>query len=83
MKKGDGSRIRRAYVAAVAPAFTMPDPPTRRRLAELADVTNALCAARCSAQLAGLETREFVVRELLLAVIDQIDRAAVIVGRLV
>ena len=67
----------------MAPTFTMPDPPARRRLAALADVNNALCAARCSAQLAGLETSEFVVRELLLAVIDQIDRAAVIVRRLV
>ena len=67
----------------MAPTFRMPDPPTRRRLAALAEVNNALCAARCSAQLAGLETGEFVVRELLLAAIDQIDRAAVIVRRLV
>ena len=67
----------------MAPTFTMPDPPTRRHLAALAEINNALCAARCSAQLAGLETGEFVVRELLLAVIDQIDRAAVIVRRLV
>jgi len=60
----------------------MPDPLTRRRLAALADVNNALCAARCSAQLAGLETGEFLVRELLLTVIDQIDRAAVMAQRL-
>jgi len=49
----------------------------------LADVNNALCAARCSAQLAGLESGEFLTRELLLAVIDQIDRAAVMVRRLI
>ncbi|PYO98853.1 MAG: hypothetical protein DMD61_08805 [Gemmatimonadetes bacterium] len=62
--------------------MTMPDPLTRRRLAALADVNNALCAARCSAQLAGLETGEFLVRELLLTVIVQIDRAAVMARRL-
>ena len=61
----------------------MPDPATRRRLAALADVNNALCAARCSAQLAGLESGEFIVRELLLTVIEQIDRAAVMARRLV
>jgi hypothetical protein len=61
----------------------MPDPVTRRRLAVLADVNTALCAARCSAQLAGLESSEFLTRELLLAVIDQIDRAAVMVRRLI
>lgn len=66
----------------MAPTVTMPDPLTRRRLAALADVNNALCAARCSAQLAGLETGEFLVRELLLTVIDQIDRAAVMARRL-
>jgi len=67
----------------VAPTFTMPDPVTRRRLAALADLTNALSGARCAAQLAGLETGEFLVRELLLRVIDQIDRAAVMARRLV
>ncbi|HEV2750309.1 MAG TPA: hypothetical protein VGV12_07290 [Gemmatimonadales bacterium] len=66
----------------MAPAFTMPDPATRRRLAALADVNNALCAARCAAQLAGRETGEFLVRELLLTVIDQIDRAAAALRRL-
>jgi nitrogen-specific signal transduction histidine kinase len=61
----------------------MPDPVTGRRLAALADLTNALGGARCAAQLAGLETDEFLVRELLLRVIDQIDRAAVVARRLV
>lgn len=54
----------------------MPDPETAWRQAVLNDVMNALCVARCSAQLAGYETGEFVVRELLLTVIQQIDRAA-------
>ncbi|HYL54741.1 MAG TPA: hypothetical protein VEU73_04090 [Gemmatimonadales bacterium] len=67
----------------MAPRFTMPDPVTQRRRAVLADVNNALCAARCSAQLAGLESGEFLTRELLLAVIDQIDRVAVMVRRLI
>ena len=67
----------------MVPTFTMPDPVTRRRLAALADLNNALGGARCAAQLAGLETGEFLVRELLLRVIDQIDRAAVVARRLV
>lgn len=67
----------------MAPVFTMPDPVTRRRLAALADLNNALGGARCAAQLAGLEAGEFLVRELLLLVIDQIDRAAVMARRLV
>lgn len=61
----------------------MPDPATRRRSAALGEVVDALCAARCSARLAGLETRDFLVRELLLTVIEQIDRAATIARRLV
>jgi hypothetical protein len=66
----------------VNPTYKMPDVTALRRAAIVADVNNALCAARCSAQLAGLETREFVVRELLLTVIAQIDRAAAAVRRL-
>jgi len=54
----------------------MPDPERQRRLAAEAELNNALCVARCSAQLAGSETGDFVVRELLLTVIQQIDRAA-------
>jgi len=53
----------------------MLDAATRRREAELAEVARALAAARCAARLAGLGTDEFVVRELLLGVIDEINRA--------
>ncbi len=54
----------------------MLDAAVRRREAELAEVARALAGARCAARLAGLGTSEFVVRELLLTVIQQIDRAA-------
>ncbi len=67
----------------MTPAYQMPDDATRRRQATLADVSNALCAARCAAQLAGAETGSFVVRELLLTVIQQVDHAAVTLRRLV
>jgi len=60
----------------------MPDPARWHREATLAEVNGALGGARCSAQLAGSETDEFVVRELLLTVIQQIDRAAAAVRRL-
>jgi hypothetical protein len=66
----------------VTPTFVMPDPTTRRRVAALAEIADALCCARCSARLAGLETREYLVRELLLAVIEQVDHAAAIARRL-
>jgi len=58
------------------PTYRMPDPAGRRRVATLAEIADALASARCSARLAGCETGEFVVRELLLRVIEQIDRAA-------
>lgn len=67
---------------AMSPAYRMPDDATRRRQATVAEVNAALCAARCSAEFAGLESNEFVVRELLLTVIAQIDRAAGAVRRL-
>ena len=54
----------------------MLDATARRREADLAEVAHALAAARCAARLAGRGTGEFVVRELLLTVIQQIDRAA-------
>jgi len=54
----------------------MLDATARRREADLAEVAHALAAARCAARLAGLGAGEFVVRELLLTVIQQIDRAA-------
>jgi len=53
-----------------------------RALATIAEINNALCAARCSTQLAGMETEEFVVRELLLTTLQQIDRAAEAIRRL-
>jgi hypothetical protein len=67
---------------SVTPTYRMPDAETAWRRAVLNDVMNALCVARCSAQLAGYETQEFVVRELLLTVIQQIDRAATAARRL-
>ena len=60
----------------------MPDPESAWRRALLNEAMNALCVARCSAQLAGYETQEFIVRELLLTAIQQIDRAAAAVRRL-
>ena len=65
----------------MTPLHSMPDPETAWRHALLNEVMNALCVARCSAQLAGYETQEFVVRELLLTAITQIDRAATALRR--
>lgn len=69
-------------MALVTPSYRMPDPETAWRRAVLNEAMNALCVARCSAQLAGYETQEFVVRELLLTAIQQIDRAAATLRRL-
>ena len=66
----------------MTPTWTMPDPAESAHLATIAEINNALCAARCSAQLAGMETEEFVVRELLLTTLQQIDRAAAAIRRL-
>jgi len=66
----------------MSPTYRMPDPVTRRREAGIADVGRTLAAARCAARLAGLRTGEFVVRELLITVIQQIDRAAEAARRL-
>ena len=66
----------------MTPLFAMPDAATRRRAAALAELADALEAARCSARLAGVESEDFLVRELLLAVIEQLGRAAGIVRRL-
>jgi hypothetical protein len=60
----------------------MLDAATRRRQAEIAEVAHALAAARCAARLAGLGTGEFVVRELLLGAIEEINRAERAVSRL-
>ena len=60
----------------MAPTYRMPDDPGRGRRAALVELDAALRAARCAAGLAGLATGEFAVRELLLTVVAQIDRAA-------
>jgi hypothetical protein len=60
----------------------MPHPPGLWVQATVAEISDALHAARCAAELAGLETEEFVVRELLLTVVQQIDRATSAVRRL-
>jgi len=66
----------------MAPTYRMPDPQRRCDEATTAEIHDALSAARCSAELAGMATEEFVVRELLLTVIQQIDRAAAAARRL-
>lgn len=66
----------------MTPAYRLPEPDAAWRRAVLNEVMNALCVARCSVQLAGYETEEFVVRELLGAALQQIDRAAAAARRL-
>jgi len=66
----------------VSPTVTMPHGPDRLRQAAMAELNNALCAARCAAQLAGMESGDFGVKELLLTTLAQIDRAAVVARRL-
>ena len=60
----------------------MPNPQGLCDEATAAEIRDALGAARCSAHLAGMATEEFVVRELLLTVIQQVDRAAAAARRL-
>jgi len=60
----------------------MLDATARRREADIAEVAHALAAARCAARLAGLGSGEFVVRELLLGVIDEINQAERAVSQL-
>ena len=55
----------------------------RLREAEIAEVAHSLAAARCAARLAGRGTGQFVVRELLLSVIDELNRAERAVASLV
>lgn len=62
-------------LAAVSPTYRMPDAITRRHLAAISEIRHALAAARCAARLAGHASRDLVVLELLLNVIDQADRA--------
>lgn len=64
------------------PTYRMPEEHDRQLAATVAELNEALFAARASAQLAGREASDFVVRELLLVVIRQIDRAAERVRRL-
>lgn len=66
----------------MSPTYRMPDPVTRDREAAISAVRDALAAARCAARLAGLVTDELMVRELLLDVIDQADRAERGIARL-
>ena len=66
----------------MSPTYRMLDAATRRREADLGEVARALAGARSAARLAGLGTGEFVVRELLLTIIQQIDRAAEAARRL-
>ena len=60
---------------AMSPTYRMPDCVTRRREAAIAEVRNALAAARCAGRLGALVTDEVVVRELLCGVIEQSERA--------
>ena len=59
----------------MSPTYRMPDPATRRREAAIAEVRDALAAARCAARLGALVTGELVVRELLCCVIEQTEGA--------
>ncbi|HYU91601.1 MAG TPA: hypothetical protein VE966_14210 [Gemmatimonadales bacterium] len=67
----------------MSPTYRMLDATARRRQAEIAEVAHALAAARCAVRLAGLGTGEFVVRELLLSVIDEINRSERVLTRLI
>ena len=66
----------------MTPTVRMPDPERAYRLAALSELCDALCVARCSAELAGGEAESFVVRELLITVLQEIDRASAIIRRL-
>jgi hypothetical protein len=66
----------------VTPTYRMPDPATQWRAATLAEITDALRAARCTAQLAERETRDCLLRQLIGTVIVQIDRATRDLARL-
>jgi len=66
----------------MSPTHKMPDTIRAQRDATLAEVANALHGARCAAQVAGSQTEEFVVRELLLTVIQRLDCAAGALRRL-
>jgi hypothetical protein len=79
-KNGLSRRPGVPYVARAMPNYRMPEHP--ERTATVVQLRNALSAARCSVELAGMETGDFVVRELLLAAIREIDRVAALARRL-
>jgi hypothetical protein len=64
------------------PTYKMPDAADRRRAATIAAARGAVRAARCAVELAGMESSEFVVRELLLTALAQLGQAASALGRL-
>ena len=64
------------------PIYKMPKGPEALRGAAIAEITGAVCSAQCLADLAGRATEDFVVRELLVALIVQLDRAAAAARRL-
>lgn len=59
----------------MTPLHRMPEPGALLRQALVSDINDALSAARCAVELAGAQTDDFVVREVLLRVIQEIDRA--------
>jgi hypothetical protein len=58
------------------PTYKMPDEESRLRDAALAEVRDGLHAARCAVSLAGMRAPDFVTREILLAALAELDRAA-------
>lgn len=60
----------------MTPIHRMPEPGALLRQALVSDINDALSAARCAVELAGAQTDDFLVRELLLRVIQEIDRAS-------
>lgn len=65
------------------PTYTLPAPADRRHAATIAAARGAVQAARCAVELAGLESHEFVVRELLLTALAQLGQASSALRRLV
>lgn len=53
----------------------MPAGRRASRTAALTEAHQAIGAARCAARLAGDATHEFAVRELLLSVLSELERA--------
>lgn len=59
----------------MSPTFVMPIGLAARRAALLADARSRVGAARCAAALAARTTHEPAVRDLLVAVLSQLDEA--------